>query len=321
MKSHKRTFDVIGGFVVIILLAAFFAVQNYSNIGVQDSPKVTTSKKSKPAETKKNKSESSKKSAKSDQNIFLQDENDPDRVIAIHPYGSNGVYQYRSQANGSIYPEYKLFNGTVSTSGDKISVTPLGNKQNNAGFTFKKDKSGVYHEAGSGQTYQPITIKPANPSNKPTNVPTPQTPPNGGQTLVGEDPYTGVIKYILDNSSNPTQDASSTVNKGGQFHSFFPFKNGAYFDFINKIFYGPNSENMTMTDLRDNPSEYFDGDVMTQLQNNVMYYRQNNTTTVTNDDVQENIDWNKAMSEHDVNPYDNQGNLVNLVDPNNQTNQ
>lgn len=291
--------------MVVVALAAFFAQQSYSNIGVQDNPKVTTKNvdktpKNRQSKSKKHHSKKRNNDSKKDQNILLQDANNPDRVIAIHPYDSNGIYQYRAQANGSLYPEYKYFNGNVVRQGNKLIVTPVNNASSKKSFTFVKGNDGTYREANSGQTYRPMnTSEPTNSSN---------------DHLTAQDPISGVMKDVLDNTSNPTQNANGTATGKNEFRVPFPLSNGSYFDMVNKFFYGPNSEDLNMTEFKNNPSKYLNEDSPADyMANEMMYYKQNYQTEISQKEIDEDIYWNDAMDKYmQSSDYD----PVNTVKPN-----
>ncbi|WP_125770243.1 hypothetical protein [Companilactobacillus furfuricola] len=117
-----------------------------------------TTSNNKPAK-KHNKKQANNSQKTNDNSIFLQSSDNPDRIIAINPYGSKGVYQYRQQANGDIYPEYKYFNGSTKKAGKNLHVIPTSNATKNNSMSFTKNDKGVYVDNKSGQTYNYYHIK------------------------------------------------------------------------------------------------------------------------------------------------------------------
>jgi hypothetical protein len=100
----------------------------------------------------------SKKSV-NQKNVFLQDSKNPDRIIAVNPYGTKGVYLYRKAADGSIYPEQKFFDGTIYTTNNGITISPSNSNSSSSKFNLERDKNGNLIDNDSGTKYKTLIIK------------------------------------------------------------------------------------------------------------------------------------------------------------------
>lgn len=280
---HKRIklMGIFGGIIVIIAVAIFFSYQSYSNISLSNDSQMT------PNKTDKNNKTASKKTSKNN-NIFLQDKDNPDRIIAIHPYGSNGVYQYRSQANGNLYPEYKYFNGQVSSKNNKLAVSPLKNTSAKS-FSFKKNSDGSYHNTNNGHNYQKL----ATTRNDHDGL----SVDDSSNDSVSDNTIEDGLNEILKDRSNPTY-GNDTIDVSQEalqnYRHYIKLKNGDYYDANSDFFYGPNSEKFTTDDFKNNPDAYADPDY--HIEDSMMYYKNNNQTHVTNEEINENVYWMQGLT-------------------------
>lgn len=306
MKKHTGLSIIIGGLVIVVLFAAYVSYKSYSNIGVGDDPKVETTEKA-PAQHKQNVKKNAKKDNhpgskpdKKDSNIFLQDTKNPDRIIAIHPYGSKGIYLYRKQANGSIYPEYKYFNGDTSLSHGRLIIKPTSKKSDQSSFDFDVHKDGTLEETSSDKNYQPVPIKTSNGFNNQQGQKSNSTPMmmtiNGEQILVKQsDTLPKYLNRISKYLSNPTQDNNSAVSYVPlNAHDFIKLKDGNYYDTQFKKIYGANSKEINLKDFYNNPQKYIDQTY--NIKDDVMYYKQNGQTQVGEDSTNEYLQWASAMA-------------------------
>jgi hypothetical protein len=196
MDHHKRVQIGIGILVATIaLIALYFSYRSYTQIDVNkkdaSSTSVTTAK-------------SASKKAKSQKNIFLQNKQDPDRIIGIHPNGSDGVYQYRKQANGTIYPEYKFFDGNVSANGNKLNVAPNNSERASQKMSYVSTGNGEYRDEQTGAQYQKVNIATEEKSS---------TDQNDGKVAI-ETSYSNPLLSSPDvePSNQPSESSSSNVD-------------------------------------------------------------------------------------------------------------
>ncbi|WP_125709859.1 hypothetical protein [Companilactobacillus zhongbaensis] len=280
MKKKRTGLSIIiGGLVIVVLLAAYTSYKSYTNIGVGgDDPKVETTN-TKSTKSQKSPKKDHKGPNKKDSNIFLQDTKNPDRIIAIHPYGSDGVYLYRTQANGAVYPEYKYFNASLQQSNTRLAVQPIGNSIDTQSMTFIKNQNGLYVDNNTGKTYTQLNN---HENDKDYN------------TL----DIRNHNKDVLNNTSDPTHDETtndSSKNDLRTQHHYIILKNGNYYDQFLGTFYGKYPQNYTYDELLQDGSQYIDHSQTPS--DDVMYYKDNNQTHVTNSEVDENIEWNKAYDQ------------------------
>lgn len=288
MRKHTGLGIIIGGLVIVVLLAAYASYKSYTNIGVGDDPKVQTSVKT-PTVHKQKTDSRPHKPRKKDSNIFLQDTNNPDRIIAINPYGSDGVYLYRKQANGDIYPEYKYFNGKTNISGNKLTVSSKEASSKNSNFSFELSNNGTYRDTNTGDHYQPIAAgkdQNSRPASKPLYINGQQMRPN--ETIA--EFVTRASKY----ASNPSYDASSDVAYNDNYHDFIKLKNNNYYDTIFKKIYGENASQVDLNDFSNHPEKYVDPNF--DITQDAMYYKQNGQTQVSDDSAEEYYQWEHQIT-------------------------
>lgn len=286
MKKKRTGLSIIiGGLVIVVLLAAYTSYKSYTNIGVGgDDPKVETTNK-----TTINNHHKKNISNKKNSNIFLQDAQHPDRILAINPNGSNGVYLYRMQSDGTLYPEYQYFNGQTKVSEDSI-VTTSNNAKTNNSFKLKKTNhsNDVYQDSDSGEIYNALVSPTVNQKIdnmlSKTNNPLFLTVKKG----TNESNWNYLLRVAKYKS-----DPSSTDGKKnrGLFiqHSYQRLKNGNYYDAMLKQIYGNQPNNVSLSQFYKNPSKYIDNSF--DITKDVMYYKQNNQTIVSNDSIKENTEW------------------------------
>jgi hypothetical protein len=174
-KTKYATYTAVGAFLLIFLISVI-SFNNYNNSGVMNT-----------SEQKEGISiASSKNNSKNKTNLFLQDKNNPDHILAINPYGSDGVYQYRKQANGDIYPEYKFFDGHLSTKKSNLRVSSTSGEVSKS-ITLKKSGNGDY-QSNSGNKYRELSVSTQNDDSKKMTYDN-----NGTDSTIeyqGKDPYT-----------------------------------------------------------------------------------------------------------------------------------
>ncbi|WP_125771457.1 hypothetical protein [Companilactobacillus furfuricola] len=290
MKKKRTGLSIIiGGLVIIVLLAAYTSYKSYTNIGVGgDDPKVETTN------TKSNKSQKSPKKDrkgpnKKDSNIFLQDAQHPDRILAINPNGTNGVYLYRMQSDGTIYPEYQYFNGQTKISKNSIHSISSGAKKNGE-FNLKKTdtSNGEYQDADSGKVYNALNYPTLNQKfdnmlSKTNNPIYLSVKKKANESNF--DYLLRVTKYKSDPSSSDGQKNSGLFFQ----HSYQRLKNGNYYDTKSKMIYGNQPNDISLSQFYKNPSKYIDNSF--DITKDVMYYKQNDQTEVSNDSINENTQW------------------------------
>ncbi|MFD1470865.1 hypothetical protein [Companilactobacillus mishanensis] len=159
MKKHFKLIISIAIIVSAVIFGIIYSAYNsYSDTNIKTTENNINKHNDKAdASIKTN---SNRKKTKSNDNIFLQDKQNPDRILAIHPFGTKGVYEFRKQANGNIYPEHKFFDGKISKSNSgNISVTP--NKSNNGArkIAIEKTQSGELKDHDSGTAYTALQTK------------------------------------------------------------------------------------------------------------------------------------------------------------------
>ncbi|AKP67896.1 hypothetical protein [Companilactobacillus ginsenosidimutans] len=270
---------------VAVLLVAFFSYQSYTHISVKDS-EPSVSKKAKPVQNVK--ANNKKKAQKKDDNsIFLQDTNSPDRIIAIHPNGSKGIYQYRKQANGTIYPEFKFFNGDAKYSNGNLFVNPNAKNQSES-FNFKTDKSGNYVETNSKRKYQEINTSSQQSKNQEnSSTPSSTTAKAKYNGFVAPGAKYAVINDVsrLSDPSNDGQNPTYLVAKA----NYVRIGNGDFVNFYDRDYYGDKINTFnTNTDVYDvfrNPSNV----------NKVMFWENNGVRDLSPDELNETTYFNQAM--------------------------
>lgn len=292
MKKKRTGLSIIiGGLVIVVLLAAYTSYKSYTNIGVGgDDPKVETTNK-----TTMNNHHKKNISNKKNSNIFLQDAQHPDRILAINPNGANGVYLYRMQSDGTIYPEYQYFNGQTKVSKKSISVIP--NSTNNAQtltFTNSLDTNGKgeYRDTKSGKTYNALFL---------TNFSDGLLSKAISKT---KDPFYLTVKKRANESnldfllraSKYRPNPSSTDNQMSGYsiyqHHYEKLINGNYYDSMQKKIYGNNPNSISLSQFYKNPSRYVDKTF--DITKDVMYYKQNRQCDVTYDSINENMQWSEV---------------------------
>lgn len=292
-KRHTGLSIIIGGLVIVVLLAAYTSYKSYTNIGVGgDDPKVETTN-TKSTKNQKSPKKDHKRPNKKDSNIFLQDTKNPDRIIAIHPYGSDGVYLFRKQADNTLYPEYKYFNGKSDAKGNKLTV--VSNKKSNSqtNFNFSIDKNGSYQEKSTGQEYHqiPVTADSSQNSKPDMNKNNKSLYINGDEMIPGES-FKEYLARISPYISNPTHNSSSNTTNI-DYHDYIKLKDGNYFDTVYKKLYGSTSDKINLTDFYNNPQNYIDSNF--NIKDDVMYYKQNGQTQVGDDSTNEYLQWGHQL--------------------------
>jgi hypothetical protein len=150
-KRAKWVAGILTFVAVMVITVTFVANKNHtdSEIDQQNDPKVTVS------------AGTTKKSSKADsdnKNLFLQEKANPDRYLAVHPFGSTGVYEFRKNSNGDLYPEHKFFNGTVSQKDGKLLISPINSDEKAKPFSLKENGKGGFTNTDSGEDYGNIKV-------------------------------------------------------------------------------------------------------------------------------------------------------------------
>jgi hypothetical protein len=307
MRKRTKLFAIIGGFIVVILFAVFVGYQNYSNIGVNDNSNISTTNHNK---SKTNKHLSTSKPSKKDSNIYLQSKDNPDRILAIHPYGSNGIYQYRAQSKNYLYPEYEYFKGYTSITNRGINVIPFDKSEKYSSFYLNKTKNGEYKDSQSGETYE-STFKSQNSQDHSENT--------SSFDIVNNN-FSAWNKKVLEKDSQPVNDTSFQKGLTTSMHIPIRLKNGDYYDLLTYKIYGNSTINIDPKEFEENNGEYIDSNQLFSMaidKNNpnydkMMYYKQNNVTEVSNDEINENIEYNHAQIKNTQDSeYNNDSNLNN----------
>lgn len=303
MKKYRRLIIIIGGFVTIILLASYFSFKSYTNIGVNDNSQVASSS-NKPAKNN-NKKQANNSKKNNDKSIFLQNSDNPDRIIAINPYGSKGVYQYRKQANGDIYPEYKYFNGSAKKSDNSLNVVPTSNSNKQSSMNFTKNGNGIYVDKESGQSYNALTTTTSNQTDKKPRQLDPMysdmyLDDNG--KIWGANSFTELNHKILDKSSDPelNDKSDSSVLRHSPAHYYIPLANGQYFDISSLNIYGGNTKTnnpVKSLQIYHDPDKYAVPNYQEKVKNSMMSYTQNNQTHVSQDEIDENVAWTDSTND------------------------
>jgi hypothetical protein len=288
--------------VVVLLIVGIFSYRSYTNISVKDS-NPTVSSKRKVADAKTNNKNT--KSKKNDSNIFLQDQNNPDRIIAIHPFGSDGVYQYRQSADGTLYPEYKFFDGSYSLNSKGLKVSPYQNSKQTRSFDFSK-RGNNYFENGSNNKYHEIAVNQTSTGSNASKAPKNTNSDNdsnsaflNGKRITSEN-ETDFRKKIY-NSTSDLSDPSRDPNKpqSAQYHSAWVHRDNG--DFINpkvKLYMGFHFNAFNVADY--NPQKLQE---RPENKDKVMYYKNNNQTVVSPEEAQENSQFTNDATNGDRNYF------------------
>lgn len=302
MKKHRRLLIVLGGFIIIALITSYFSFKSYTNIGVNDNSEVTTSNHN--SAKKHNKKHANNSQKTNDNSIFLQSSDNPDRIIAINPYGSKGIYQYRKLANGDIYPEYKYFNGSAKKAGKNLKVIPTSHSTKKNSMNFTKNDDGVYVDKKSGQTYNALTTTSGQNHKKPDTV----APMYSDMYLdddgkfFGADSFSDLNHKILDKAIDPTlndQTDSSAIHHSGA-HYYIPLANGKYFDIPTLNIYGGNTNKVNPQEVLQvyyDPKTYAVPNYQEKVRDSMMSYTQNGQTHVSQAEIDENVAWTDTTND------------------------
>ncbi|WP_125770254.1 hypothetical protein [Companilactobacillus furfuricola] len=276
MRRRKLFFGLSGLLIVVVAFSAYFAFQSYSNTDIDHEAKVTTSETGSAKATTK-----SHKKKTTDKPFYLQNTDNPDRFLAINPKETKGIFRYRAQANGDIYPEYEYFNGQTSKNSDNLTVTPKNTSNQSASFSFVKQKNGQYKDEKTGENYKPVDVEENGSNNK-------------SSKKVDPDWYRKYLKNSLSSYSNPSKDNYSKRPYNKDTHQPIYLKNGDYYDINENFFYGDKPMNVTFKQVYDDYKNYLYYFEESPSYNRVMYYKNNDIEVVSDDEIKENIEWNKA---------------------------
>lgn len=213
-KLKKIALAVI--LVAIVFGIIIFAVhQNFDDTDIKSTDKATDKVS---ASKKDNSNKNSKKKS-----IYLQDTEKPDRILAIHPHGTDGIYQYRKSSDGSLYPEQKFFQGDVSLKGDSISVKPDDKQSSAKGFNFKKQSDGKVVDVDSGHHYNALTPEKAKGDEKP-DAGSVSKQPQHDPDYVETSTEPRDVAYMLENHNFYNPYRNTYYGKGDDYKSFDPSK-------------------------------------------------------------------------------------------------
>lgn len=260
MKQGKL--KIIGATVILVAVifgVIFFGInQNFDNNDIETANKPTA----KVSASKKTDNQKTNKSRKApDKSLYLQDTEKPDRILAIHPHGTDGVYQYRKSADGSIYPEQEFFKGNVSLKGNNISVQPTDNQSSAKGFNLKKKSNGKVVDEDSGHLYNGFTIKKNDISNKPKTDHVLRQPQHN--------------RDYVDNSTGPRDVA-------------YMLENGDFYNPYRNTYYGPGDGYKSFDPTLFNAHKYDDA-------YDIMAGNQNGQTEIAAKNIEEQKNWSIAI--------------------------
>lgn len=298
MKKHRRLLIVLGGFIIIALIASYFSFKSYTNIGVNDNSEVTTSNNQ--SAKKHNKKQANNSPKTNDNSIFLQSSDNPDRIIAINPYGSKGIYQYRQQANGDIYPEYKYFNGSYKKSKSSINVSPLMNNKRKTSLVFKNTGSNKYKDTKSNENFTELNKIGKDKVQIPLNT-------NDGDSVENQIAKRPASKKYLTSVKNTDTPISFYARVGQHvsdpsqykfdknvqpYGSYYHLSDGSFIVIPYRRYVGHNFQSFDVEKYNNSDPLRHEDSI-----NDAMYYRQNNVTTVSQKDVDIVTDWNKMVND------------------------
>ncbi|MQS89829.1 hypothetical protein [Companilactobacillus mishanensis] len=234
-------------------------------------------------------------------NIFLQDNKNPDRIIAINPFGKHGVYQYRQQANGNIYPEYKYFDSKTSFKNGNIRVTPTSKNSKAKSFNFYGKSNKQVKDKASGDTFTVLDnndlttndddTSAANASNT-DNIPIDQRDymkhvSRNNIQFKDDDTYMDQVKKVVSADLSDPSDSSSSNSKEATFSGIVHLKNGDFIDVNRRVYYGYHFNDFDVKNFTPYKYMYTES----HNPNDIMYYRNNNQTNVTDWDKSWVYDW------------------------------
>ncbi|AKP67612.1 hypothetical protein [Companilactobacillus ginsenosidimutans] len=258
--SKSAKIGLISFLLILAVFAGYFSYTSYSTTSVNHTSKTSQSNTS----TANANTFHKPKKSKIHENEFFVDTNKPDRIIAVNPHGSKGVYQYRQQADGKIYPEFKFFNGSLQQVGGKLIVSPTNSKSPSESFVYEKQPDGNYKEQHTNETYMKYDGFAEN--NKPHK--------NGSA-------YQDTINEALDNPSDPSHGANNTEPfKTDDKYISYRLKNGDYYQPFTGTYYGKNWATFDYASFDPN-----DKSKLSDNSNRVMSYKQNNVTELSEDEI------------------------------------
>lgn len=279
LKKRKLLFGLSGLLIIVVVFSAYFAFQSYSNTDIDHEAKVTTNEK---GSTKATTKRHTKKTT--DKSFYLQNIDNPDRFLAINPQGTKGIYRYRAQANGDIYPEYEYFKGQSYKSSGNLKISPKNKSNKSASFSFVEQKNGDYKDEKTGDIYKTVNVDDGGSHN------------DVSSKNVDPDWYTNYRKRTLSSYSNPTKNDNSQKPYNKDTHQPIYLQNGDYYDINENFFYGDKPMNVTFKQVYDDYKNYLYYFEESPSYNRVMYYKNNDIEVVSDDEIKENIEWNKAYN-------------------------
>jgi hypothetical protein len=283
-SSHKKWFIILISIIALVLVFYFSYTSHVNTTVNNNNSRIHTDSSTNLNKKKNNKKNQSKKSKS---NIFLQDSNTPDRIIAINPFGTKGIYQYRKQSNGDIYPEFKIFNGKIYQQGNTMKIIP-SNSKNGKPIILNSNKNGTYKDSNSNDSYNIIKVNNNNDASKDhsnsnqntakaTN--TSNNDHNNNWKMDGSESYQEYYGKISNNFSDPSK-SSTAPRKYYQYNMVVDPNNYGLIDTSDNSYWGNNYDQFDV-------NSYNRDDLLFRAENkeDVMSYRQNNTSSVSDKDL------------------------------------
>ncbi len=308
MKKRTQHFTIAGAIVAVILLIGFISYKSYSNIGVGDgdNPSVESSKVGQKKVSKNNAKSTKQKKGKNA--LFLQDTKNPDRVLAINPSGSDGVYQYRRQANGNLYPEYKFYSGSAKIVDNKLIITPYHGQKNMTPYSFEINKNGNYTELSSGKKLTVLNVNSTIENSDNLNSTLSSRPGiskaatiqhntfvNNSRTnmkkngITSSTTFSEITSFISNNYSEPSSRTTGNITSSPKI-PFIHLNNGDFLIPATNHYLGNNASSF---DYGNYSYNYYKNDYNhSQNVSDIMYYRDNESTEVTDNDLSWVKDYN-----------------------------
>lgn len=222
---------------------------------------------------KKNKVTAASKKGESDKtikDIYLQEKQNPDRVLAINPENTNSIYQYRKDQSGKLYPENKFFSGKTNRRNNILTVSPNdGSDAKKINLKINSDNS--IEDMSSKEKYKNISKKSLLPSqNKNPEADHLKTTTSKGQPQIDPKFY----------DPNAEPDGPNVAYEVGYRQFYNP---------ITHMYYGDGDEYKTYDPKSLNIDDYRDS-------NDVMSAVSNSQTSISDERIQELKDFDYAVN-------------------------
>lgn len=279
--KHKWAL-IISGIIIVLCISSFFIFKSYSNDTIQNNgnDKTSVSKAS----------DRPKKSSKNKGGIFLQDSNNPDDIIAINPYGSKGIYKYRQNSKGKLYPEFKFYDGKLSSTKEGLSFIPNNSRNGVSPYSFTRNNAGNYIDNDSHKSYQKLdTVEvPQKNDETPKYYTLPNYNSSNKRTSQSVKTYDDYKHEILGYGNQPSYDLDLNDDSIKYKNGFIHLDNGDFLYPGVRGYLGYHFDSFDTTNFDATSYEH-----MPSNEDKVMYYKQNEQTTLSNNEVTYNADWVK----------------------------